>query len=242
MAAQGTAIRERATARHHPESSDMPPDHKKTNPNSALAQPEPSPAETGAALADDWLRAPLPPYRSPSDFFAARAADLQGAARDAAREAYEARFAHAARAGAWLGAAPPTALGTTGPTRLLDLGPEIPRRIVDILRAIGDGVLYHHVRAPRKTRPRQALDAAASFADAIAVRRAMLDAAELARCGPEYPDDDPTGAPRIACDVLRGWLDWPSARADAAGDTWWPQYARILVVADPAETPPDVRP
>jgi hypothetical protein len=217
----------------------MPPDHKKTNPNSALAQPEPSPAETGAALADDWLRAPLPPYRSPADFFAARAADLQGAARDAAREAYEARFAHAARAGAWIGGAPPTALGTTGPTRLLDLGPEIPRAIVDTLRVIGEGVLYHHVRAPRKTRPRQALNAAASFADELAVRRALDAAADMARCG-QYPDDDPTGAPRIPCDVLRDWLDWPSARADLANDVWWPQFARILVVADPAEIPPDV--
>jgi hypothetical protein len=220
----------------------MPPDQKKTNPNSAIAQPVPTPAEIGAALADDWLRAPLPPYRSPSDFFAARAADLQGAARATARTAYEARFAHAARAGAWLGAAPPTGLGTTGPARVLDLGPEIPRRIVDTLRAIGEGVLYNHVRSPRKTRPRRALDAAASFADLVTVRRAMLDAAELARCGPEYPCDDPTGAPRIPCDVLRDWLASPSARADAAHSVWWPQYARILVVADPAETPPDVRP
>jgi hypothetical protein len=218
----------------------MPPDHKKTNPNSALAQPEPSPAEIGAALADDWIRAPWPPYRSPADFFAARAADLQGAARDAARTAFEARFAHAARAGAWLGAAPPTGLGTTSPKRLLDLGPEIPRAIVDTLRVIGEGVLYHGVRVERKTRPRRALDAAASFADAIRVRRAMLDAAELARC--EYPNDDATGAPRIACDVLRDWLASPSARADAANSVWWPQFARILVVADPSETPPDVRP
>jgi hypothetical protein len=216
----------------------MPPDQKKTNPNSAIAQPEPSPAEIGAAFADDWLRAPWPPYTSPSDFFAARAADLQGTARDAAREAYEARFAHAARAGAWLGAAPPTALGTTGPTRLLDLGPEIPRAIVHTLRAIGEGVLYHGVRVERKTRPRRALDAAASFADMVTVRRAMLDAAELARC--EYPCDDLTGAPRIPCDVLRDWLASPSARADLANDVWWPRYARILVVADPAEIPPDV--
>lgn len=200
----------------------MPADPKKSILYRDLAQPA-DPAELGADLARRWLAEPWPPYTLASQYVQRATEHLSDAARREAGDAYMDTLAVAARQQAWLDAAPDTSIGRTPPARLVDLGPEIPRRIIDILRIIGDRRTYGRVRAR----------------DSDAELRNALDAAaELARHAPEWIAD-PTTSPIIPFDVAIDIAAYPDrSRADRAREVWWPRHGWLVYVADPAEAPP----